>query len=296
MKYLNSYFHPKLIALKPVFGFFLLLLAAAHGTAQGILPPVGARYLALGTYSAKYVDVYATRNNPASLAQLKRASVGVYAERRFLQENLNQYTASLGLPAAGGAFALHGSYLGFSLQNQTQLQLAYGLKLGSKVDIGAAFDYRSIRQSGIYGNSNAITGSVGMMLHLTEKIHAGVYAYNPLRAAWSKTNQEERLPSRYTFGLGYDASDKFFVSAELEQEEGQGVNINAGFQYQFVPQFFVRAGVGTLTSNYFVGLGFRLKDVRLDLATSYHPQLGLTPGLLLVLDFGKKAQTPPDEK
>lgn len=253
--------------------------------------PIGARYLGLGTYSKKYVDVYATRNNPASLAQLPKASLALYAERRFLQDELNLYTASLGVPVGNGAFGLHGSYFGFDLQNQTQLQLSYGLKLGSKIDLGAAFDYRNLRQAGIYGSTSAITGSVGMLLHLSEKIHAGLYAYNPIRAAWSKSEQDERLPSRYTLGMGYDASDKFFVSAELEKEEYSDLTVNAGFQYRFLPQFFLRAGISTATTNYFVGLGMRLSAFRLDIATSYHPQLGLSPGLMLLFDFGKKSGT-----
>ena len=264
-----------------------------NGLCQGIGQPIGARYLGLGTYSTKFMDVYATRNNPAALAQLPLAGVALYAERRFLQDDLNLYTGSFGIPVGEGGFALHGSYFGFDLQNQTQLQLAYGRKLGSKVDLGVAFDYRALNQAGIYGNSNALTGSIGVMFHLSEKIHAGVYAYNPIRAAWSKSEKEERLPSRYTFGMGYDASDKFFISAELEHEEGSGLNVNAGFQYRFLPQFFIRGGIATLTTNYFVGVGMQLSGFRLDVATSYHPQLGLSPGLLLAFDFGKKKPSTP---
>ena len=254
---------------------------------QTVTDAVGARYLALGAYSSHNVDVYATRSNPASLAQLQQSAVAVYGERRFELEDLNLYTASVGLTTNSGNFALHGSYFGFDLSNQTQISLAYGRKINSKVDIGAAFHYQQISQAGIYGKANAITGSVGLLLHLTDKIHAGINAYNPIRAAYDKDKQE-RLPSQYTFGIGYDASKKFFMSAEIVKSEGHNINVNAGFQYQFIKQFFIRAGVATLTSNYFVGLGFKLKDFRLDIATSYHPQLGLSPGLLLLYEFGKK--------
>ncbi|TAD92932.1 MAG: hypothetical protein EAY75_01535 [Bacteroidetes bacterium] len=264
-----------------------------RGACQALTQPIGARYLGLGTYSTRFVDVYATRNNPAALAQLTQTAVALYAERRFLQDDLNLYTGSLGMPVGNGAFALHGSYFGFNLQNQTQLQLAYGRKLGTKVDVGAAFDYRGLNQASIYGNTRVLTGSVGLMLHLSPKISAGLYAYNPIRAAWSKSEQQERLPSRYTLGMGYDASEKFFMSAELEHEEGANLNVNAGFQYRLLPQFFVRAGIATLTTNYFVGIGMELSGFRLDVATSYHPQLGLSPGLLLLTNFGKKTTPTP---
>ncbi len=259
------------------------------GFTQAIMQPIGARYLGLGAYSSHNVDIYATRTNPASLAQLPQASVAVYGEKRFELQDLNYYSASFGLPTKSGTFAVYGSYFGFDLSNQTQLSLAYGRKITNKLDIGATFHYHQISQAGIYGNASAITGGVGLLLHLTDKIHAGINAYNPIRAAYDK-DKEERLPSQYSFGVGYDASDKFFVSVELVKEENQSLNVNAGFQYQFVKQFFIRAGIATQTTNYFVGLGFRLKDFRLDIATSYHPQLGLSPGLLLLFDFGKKKE------
>jgi hypothetical protein len=41
--------------------------------------------------------------------------------------------------------------------------------------------------------------------------------------------------------LGYDASEKFLVSAEIEKEE-TAVNVNAGMQYKFLPQLLARIG------------------------------------------------------
>jgi hypothetical protein len=291
MKIQISLLSPQTAFLKRIFLLaLLLLLMVTIGKTQMVSEPVGARYLGLGAYSSHFVDIYATRTNAASLSQLKQSAVAVYGERRFELENLNLYTASVGLTTGSGNFAVHGSYFGFNLSNQTQLSLAYGRKITDKIDVGAAFNYEQISQAGIYGKADAITGTIGVLLHLTDKIHAGVSAYNPIRSAYDK-DKEERLPSQYSLGMGYDASEKFFVSAELIKSEGHNVNVNAGFQYQFVKQFFVRMGIATLTSNYYVGLGFRLKDFRLDIASSYHPQLGFSPGLLLLYEFGKKKGT-----
>ena len=86
-------------------------------------------------------------------------------------------------------------------------------------------------------------------------------------------------------GIGYDASEKFLVSAEIEKEEDQPVNVNAGFQYKFIPQLLVRAGMSSATSSAWVGLGLTVKTFRLDITTSYHPQLGVTPGVLILLYY-----------
>ncbi len=266
----------------------VLLIFVSQGLAQVAVQPVAARYLTLGTYSQKFNDVFGAKANAASLSTLKQNGIGVYGEKRFMLDQLNMYSLSSAFRTNSGTFGLSGSYFGFVESNQTQLSLSYGRKVAKTVDIGASFHYHTISQSGIYGSSSAITGSLGMLLHLSEKITAGVNVYNPFRAQWSKVADEERLPSRYTLGMGYDASDKFYLTAELEKEEGQEVNVNLAVHYQFIPQLFIRGGIASLTSSYFAGLGMQLSRFRFDIASSFHPQLGVSPGVVLLYNFGKK--------
>jgi len=163
--------------------------------------------------------------------------------------------------------------------------LAYGRKLGSKVGIGVQFNYNAIQISS-YGNSSAINFEIGTVLHLTDKLHTGVHVYNPVGGKFGK-DQEEKLASIFTAGLGYDASEIFFVGAEIEKEENQPVNVNAGLQYKFLPQLLARIGIATNTANIYAGLGLGLRSFRLDVVAGYHPQLGVTPGLLLLYNFSK---------
>ncbi|HSR40418.1 MAG TPA: hypothetical protein VLL95_16025, partial [Phnomibacter sp.] len=109
---------------------------------------------------------------------------------------------------------------------------------------------------------------------------------NPFRATWGK-DATERLPSRYSFGMGMDVSEKLFTGIDLIKEENQKADIQAGFHYSFLPQFFVRAGFATLITNYFFAFGFKMPAFRIDLSGSYHPQLGWSPGILLLAQFGK---------
>ncbi|MCU0389218.1 MAG: hypothetical protein MUE71_11485 [Chitinophagaceae bacterium] len=268
--------------------FLTVFLWVLGLNAQVAVQPASARYLNLGSYSKKFNDVFGARANAASLTGLQQNGIGVYGERRFMLEELSMYNMATAFRTQSGSFGLSGSYFGFSESNQTQLSLSYGRKVSKTIDIGASFHYHNISQAGIYGNSSAITGSLSMLMHLSEKITAGFNVYNPFRAQWSKTSDDERLPSRYTFGLGYDASDKFYLAAELEKEEGLEVNVNLSLHYQIMQQLFVRGGIASLTSSYFAGLGLMLADFRIDFASSFHPQLGVSPGVVLLYSFGKK--------
>src|SRR5205085_1797503 len=133
-------------------------------------------------------------------------------------------------------------------------------------------------------NASAVNFELGVIGHLTDKLNAGVHVYNPMGSKLSK-QEDEKLGSAYTFGLGYEASDNFFVSSEISKEENEPINVTVGFQYNFMKQFFVRAGIATETTNSYAGAGIKWKNFRLDVSGSYHPQLGFSPGLLLIVNF-----------
>jgi len=261
----------------------LSCLLSLASSAQTVRRPVAAIYPGLGAYSTNQVDVFSFTANQASLAQMKNTSAGMYGEKRFLLEELSLYQLAVALPTTSGNFGLKAGYYGFSEYNESQIGLAYARKLGEKVDIGVQFNYNSVNISS-YGNASGINFEIGAMLHLTDKLNAGIHAYNPVGGKLGK-NQEEKLASVYSAGLGYEASEKFFVSAEVEKEENQPVNINAGMQYKFLPQLMARTGIATASSNAYFGVGFFLKSFRIDVTAGYHPQLGITPGLLFLFNF-----------
>ena len=272
--------------IRLIFLFFIATGGVISVNSQHLRRPMAAAYTGLGAYSINHSDVFSFTANQASLAQLKNTGIAVYGERKFLLSELNSYTAVFRLPTKSGNFGLKAGYYGFSDYNETQLGLAYGRKLGEKVGLGAQFNYNGIRIAG-YGNDAAISFELGTILHLTDKLHAGIHVNNPVGGKFGK-DQQEKLSSVYTIGIGYEASDKFFVSTEIIKEEDQPVNVNAGFQYKFLPQLLTRIGISTATSTGWMGIGLSWKSFRVDITAAYHPQLGITPGLLLLFNFKSK--------
>jgi hypothetical protein len=271
----------------------LLCVLGLHSVAQPITQPITARYLPLGAYSKTHADVYATRNNAASLAQLQQSSAAVYAERRFALSPLNLFNFSAGFLTKDGAFALHGHYFGFGLFSQSQFSLAYGRKISDKADAGIQFNYHSLRQGNGYGNASSINASAGVIFHVTDKLHTGIHIYNPTGSRWSKAGNE-KIPAQFTFGAGYDVSENLYLSAEIVKEENFPAAVNAGIQYHFDEPFFVRAGISTATSAYFASVGFQMNVFRVDIAASYQPLLGISPGMLLLFNMGTRKSADPE--
>lgn len=253
--------------------------------AQIVRQPLSVRYAGLGAYSKSFADVFSATSNQASLAQMKTGAFGVYGERRFMLAELNGYNAIVAMPTKTGTFGLQGDYFGSSSYNENQLGLMYARKLTSRIDAGVKFNYHTVRIAG-YGNASAINFEAGAIFHLTDRLHTGIHVYNPTSSRLGKTGNE-KLASIYRFGAGYEASDKLFISMEIVKQEDQELSVNAGLQYNLQEKILLRAGIATGTNNSYAGIGYKFSYARLDVTTSYHPQLGFTPGILLLINFKK---------
>ena len=258
------------------------LTSAAQTARQSLIPS----YIKTGAYSNKQTDVFSFSENQAALTRIKTFSAGAFSERRFMIDELDFFSAALALPTHTGNFGLQLHHFGNSIYSETQGGLAYGKKLNDYLDVGVQFNYYTMHISG-YGNAAAINFDAGLIFHFTEQLHGGIHVYNPTSSRLGKFN-EEKLPAEYSIGLGYDASENFFISTEIEKIEDLALNVNTSLQYKFADRFFARCGIATATPLIFFGVGVTMKDFRIDIAASIHPQLGVTPGLLLLYTKSSK--------
>ncbi|HQW82898.1 MAG TPA: hypothetical protein PK987_00470 [Ferruginibacter sp.] len=256
--------------------------------AQSLRYTLAQPYISLSAYSQQQNDAMSFTGNQAALASVKNAGVGVFGERRFMLNETSVYTLAGSVPTSLGNFGLQVNYAGFKNFNENTIGLAYARKLGKFADLGVQFNYYSYRVPS-YGSASAVNFEIGLMMHLTENLNAGVHVYNPVGGKLGKNN-DEKIASSYKAGLGYDASDRFFISAEIVKEEDKDLNVIAGLQYQFAKKFFAKAGFLSESSSAYAGAGVAWKNLRLDISTSYHPELGFSPGILLLMNFKKAAE------
>jgi hypothetical protein len=268
---------------RTVFVFAFLYFIPDTPSAQTVRTPVADSYTRVTTYSAHSADVFCS--NQAALASLKSFSAGVYGERRFMLADLSLYKAAFALPTSSGVFGFQANYFGSASYNESQVGLAYGRKLG-KIDIGVQFNYYNFKASG-YGTASSINFEAGLILHVTNQLETGVHIYNPTGTKIGK-QAGEKLPSIYSAGFGYDVSEKFFMGAEFQKTEDRQVDVSAGLQYRFDEKLFARGGIASATNSFYFGFGFLVNGFRIDVTASVHPQLGVTPALMLLYSSAKK--------
>lgn len=235
-------------------------------------------YPGVTAYGKTSADVFSATNNIAAAASLHGITAGVYSERKFLLE-WNEYLLAIAFPVASTQVSITSTYSGIT--GYTEGMAAVGLAKGlGKIDIGIQFIYHIVNVAG-YGSDNAIGYSAGLSWHLSDQLCSGFTITNPVGGKFLKHN-DEKLASVYRFGLGYEASPTVFAGIEVVQEEGSPFTLVASVEYNWAKKFFLRAGVETAIPSPYLGAGVSWKRIRLDVVSTYHPQLGVTPGLLIV--------------
>lgn len=267
---------------------WLVICSTLQCYGQSSHKPVSDAYTGIGAYSQHAIDAFSFLNNQAALAKVKNAEAGVLAEKRFLLDELSAYTAALVLPTHAGNFGFRTNYYGHSDYNESVIGLAYARNLGSRMDLGVQFNYNRVLVSG-YGSASVVSAEIGTIIHVSQQLHTGIHINNPVAMKFGK-NSEEKLPSVYSFGIGYEPSSKSLLNLEIVKEDDEPVTVNAGFQYRPMEQVVVRAGISSATSQVWMGAGVLWKNFRIDVMSSYHSQLGLSPGLLFLMNFKKKAE------
>jgi hypothetical protein len=274
--------NPKILLL------ILFIIELNQVSAQSLRYSQAQPYVSLSAYSQKQNDPLSFTGNQAALAITKQAGIGVFGERRFMLKETSVYTLASSIPTRLGNFGIQLNYAGFKNFRENKIGLAYARKLGRLIDVGVQFNYYGYNIPA-YGKASAINFEIGAMIHLTDKLNAGIHVYNPVGGKLGK-NKEEKIAAAYKIGLGYDASDKFFVSSEIIKEEDKAVNVIAGLQYRFAKQFFAKAGFISESTTSYAGAGIGWENLRLDISSSYHPQLGFSPGILLIINFKSKVE------
>lgn len=291
--------------------YFLVVLLVGlplMSRAQGLW---GARSAALGQIgSVLEADGWAGASNAAALGSLKRPTVGVGAENRYLLPTLNTVSLVVAVPVgfrradvtaapvAGVAAAIAGAgaprygtvgitaqRFGGTLYSEQRLGLGYGYQLGT-VRVGARAEVLQTSIQGL-GSRRAVAASLGGQADIIpRKLTFGATLYN-LNQARLAEYQDERLPTVLRAGLAWRPAEKVLLLLETEKDVEQDADFKAGLEYQPLPALALRAGLSTLTSQLTGGLGLRTGAFRIDYAAGWHEALGLSQQLSAVYVWEK---------
>lgn len=246
---------------------------------------IGARSNALGGAGLTLADPFSLFNNQAAMAFIKDISIGLFTERRFMLSELGYNAGGVIIPTKSGVFGLSFNYAGFDVYNEKKAGLSYARLFTEKISGGIQIDYlgTSIAE---YGNGSTFTFEAGLMVKITDKFSTGAHVFNPVRV--NSGFVEEKVPTTLKLGVSYEPGKKVWLAAEAKKNIDEPAQFCAGLEYRVIDALHLRAGFETNPGLYSFGVGINVQQLKIDLATTYHQVLGVSPQISLSYAFSKK--------
>lgn len=187
-------------------------------------------------------------------------------------------------PLASGTLGLTWQQQGRKAYRESRVGLSYAMRLGGRLETAVQFNYNRISITGGYGAAVAVSGEVGVILHLTDRLHAGFHMNNPLGGKFGKPALE-KLPSIYTAGLAWVCSDRVSLAVELQKQENLPPDLITTLHYRVLDKLELFSGLEATTPCPWFGTRIRIRSFQLQVSSGYHLLLGATPALALVIPF-----------
>ena len=252
--------------------------------------PIGARSAAMANASVSLSDVWSAQQNQAGLGFLHNYSAGVYYENRFLLKELSIRGAVAAIPVKGGTFGLSITNFGYTSYSENKYSLSFAKSFGDKLSAGIAMDYITTKIVDGYGSKGVFAAELGLQAKPLKGLTIGFHLYNPTRTKLTNYDNE-RIPTIIRLGADYEFSDVVILAIETDKDISQKANFKAGIEYKAVKELYLRIGIATNPTLSSFGFGLNLKNIKIDISTSYHQTLGFSPQLGLTYNFNKK-ETP----
>lgn len=261
----------------------LFIMCLQSNYAQNGAPNLaGARGAGMGGTGLNFHDVNSVFLNQAGLAKVKSTSATVFAERRFLNSPIQSLAGAVAYPTDFGTFGLTLQNFGIAEFNEQKVGLAYSRNLFDNFRLGIQFNFLNT-QIQDYGSKGIFTFEIGLQVDLLPDLQLGLHAYSPMQI---ELIEGETIPTIYSAGIAYLASEKVTVNAELVKDIDYPIRFRSGVEYQMLDQFYFRVGMATAPTLVTLGIGVVLENgLTVDVASSYYQFLGISPSVGITYNF-----------
>lgn len=244
----------------------------------------GARSSGISGASVTYTDIWSLSYNQAGLAYLKHFSAGVNYENRFLVSELSIKSLVLALPSKSGVFGLSFYYYGFSDYNEDKIGFAYSKTLGKYFSLGIQFDYFYTHIAEQYGSTGVVSCEAGLRIQPVKNLFIGIHIFNPTYSKITNVNNE-KIPTTFKTGIGYDFSGKVYLSIELEKDLDNVPKFKSGVEYRVSKNLFLRTGLTARPEASSFGFGYYFNNINIDLSFSASTAPGMTSSASVYFEF-----------
>ena len=259
--------------------FFILLAVEVNAQVN-----TGARFTGMGNTGSTLNDAYSLLSNPAGIARLQNPTLALSFENHFIGTDVRTESALAVVPTK---ILVAGAYVHNYGIPQVYSDLTTGVSLarlfGSALAMGLTVNYHQLKVTN-YGENKSISIDFGAQYYFTERWTMGAHFKNPKNTAngndlYKNTNTQVVLGNSYRF------STEILMSMDMKYILEQGLDGSLGMEYAIVEWLKLRGGISLHHFQKYAGFGVGYKDFIFDMATVFHPRLGISPQIGLKYEF-----------
>ena len=245
----------------------------------------GSRYQALADATVSLSGCWSVFGNQAGLAVINRPELAGSFQNRFLVSELSTRIGFFILPVQSSVFAVSVYQFGKIPFRQEKFGITYARQIFPKLNFGVQFNYYNLFLS----EENKSAGSFGLELGsqylLSDRLVIGLHVLNPYQTSLKMLSGNFQYPSQISMGVNYHFSESFSLLTELDHDFNKRIRIKTGIEYMILDKLFLRTGISGKPYQFSAGIGFKIKKLILDLATSYNQYLGNSPSVSFQYQF-----------
>ncbi len=223
------------------------------------------------------------------------ALVTLHSDKVVHIEYFNRYgvkelgTAGIGFvyPDSRLSAGVNISSFGYDKYRETLFRLSLGKQLDEWWRIGVSFQCTVLQTELLEEVPKQLSTDVGILFVPVDKLLIGMLIMNFPSVAINKQNSEIKYFTSYSVQIGFqwEVMNSLFIVGTLESNKEHTLTGNAGIEYTPFKDFHIRAGMQATPLLPTLGVGYRLSGFTVDVATVYHPVLGVSTGLGLSYSF-----------
>jgi hypothetical protein len=225
--------------------------------------------------------------NPALIALCPKKSVRINYFNRYALKELGACNGSLYLPNPTLSLGIDISAFGYDAYREDLFRLLLAKRLGQKWTLGISFQYAFVQTELYEEKSSRLSTDVGMVYSPVNNVLIALLIMNMPSVQMGDKSLEIKDFEAYLLQMGFnwEVINNILITCTLGSSNEQTVAFAAGVEYQPFEDFSIRAGIQGKPFLPSFGIGYRFSVFTIDVATVFHPILGVSSGVGFQLSF-----------
>ena len=229
------------------------------------------------------------RNGVTQSALFNPALVALHTGKMVNFEYFNRYgLKELGMMGIGFIYpnsllsaGVNISSFGYDGYRETCFRLSVGKRLNERWRIGISFQYTMLQTEVLEKVPKQLSTDIGILFSPVDNLLIGMLIMDCPSVVVQKYTTGINYITDYSVQIGFQwkVINNLLIVGTFESNKAHVLTGSAGIEYAPFDNFHIRAGIQATPLLPALGIGYRLAKFTINVATVYHPVLGVSTGL-----------------